>query len=239
MELKTLVNYSGNILQLGWIFILWAPFVFTMYNIGSISQLYNQLTWWSWTIQCLFYTYMHFKCSIFYLPIRTYIYENYNEELYLDTPTIFDNLDMYIFGIVSGISLFVFFEFMYVLYHNPSLVYDESSQYKNQGIPQIGNIFIHYYIIAATPMWTVFNFRYLITRLENFTTGQSILFSLVWLLYLFIYVLYWKFDIYGIAKNYHIDDIPMYYNVIYILFLVILVSTGNSIYLFSIKEGIN
>ena len=228
MKINTLIRYSGNMYQLCWIFILWTPFVFTLYNTGSIVKLYNQLTWWSWSIQCLFYTYMHFKISILYKSIRQKFNICKNKKL--------KEIEMYIFGIVSGITWFVFFEFMYVLYHNPSIVYNESLIYANKGIPQIGNIFIHYYIVAATPMWTIFNFRYLHKQLKDFTNKQALLFSTLWIVYLFAYVCYWKFDINGIFQNYHIDDVSFFQNCIYIIGLFFVVTNANAIYLYCIKD---
>ena len=228
MNIYTIIRYTGNIYQIAWICILWIPFIFNYYQNGTIINMYNQLTWWSWTIQCLFYTYMHFKISILYKNIRRkyHIFENKKIK----------EMEMYIYGIVSGISWFVFFEFMYVLYHNPNLVYNESLIYDNQGIPQIGNIFIHYYIVAAMPMWTIFNFRYLHKELKYFTIKKSLVFSTIWIIYLFAYVCYWKFDIDGIFKNYHIDDIPLFKNIIYIIGLFFVVTNANAIYLYCIKE---
>jgi len=147
-------------------------------------------------------------------------------------------MEMYIFGIVSGISWFVFMEFMYVLYHNPDLVYNETSSYNNQGVPQIGNIFIHYYIVAATPMWTIFNLKYLHEKLADFRGYKALTFSLVWILYIIAYIGYWNFDIYGIMKNYHIEDEPLWQNCLYVSLITPVVTNANAIYLYCIQGRI-
>ena len=237
MSCIKLISYTGNLYQLFWVFILWTPFIFTLYNTGHIKQLYNQLTWWSWSIQCLFYTYMHFKRSIFYIKVRSCCKKRCTK---LNIRKLLPmNTEMYIFGIVSGITWFVFFEFMYILYYNPSLVYNESSAYLNKGIPQIGNIFIHYYIVAATPIWTIFNFRYLHIKLKTFKIKEITIFSTVWIIYMFIYISYWKFNIHGILKNYHIDDVSTKQNISYMIGIIILVTNVNAIFIYSIKKDLN
>ena len=192
MSLIDILRYSANIYQILWIFILWSPFIFSIYNTGSIGHMFNQLTWWSWMVQCIFYSYMHLKLSIIYKSLRKKF-----KFLKINNKKII-NLEMYLFGIVLGISTFVFFEFIYVLYHNPKLVYNESLKYDNKGIPQIGNIIIHYYTIAATPLWIIFNYTYLQNKLKNFNMKNSIIFCSIWIFYLFLYLIYWKFDINGI-----------------------------------------
>ena len=229
-----LLRYSVNLYQLLWIFILWSPFIFTLYNKGSILSLYDQLTWWSWSIQCIFYSYMHLKLSVIYKKIRLLINKKYKKYIKI----INKNFEMYIFGLVLGISTFVFLEFVYVLYHNPSIVSDESSNYNNKGIPQIGNIIIHYYTISATPLWIIFNFRYLQDKLQNFTLKNSIIFSTIWLFYVFLYLAYWKFNINNIFKNYKINDISNTQNILYIFISSLVVINTNTICLFSIKDEI-
>ena len=232
--MKKYIILSANIFQLFWISILWSPFIFTLYNSKPIKDLYNQLTWWSWTIQCFFYTFMHLKQSPFYKNIRSRI--KYSLE-----NSYFSNVEMYTFGIVSGITWFVFLEFMFVLYHNPNLVCKEASAYTNRGIPQIGNIFIHYYIVAATPIWTLFNFRYLHKQLEKMTDKQSYIFSSIWLLYVSCYLMYWKFNIIGILKNYHINDVDHSITGLYLLLTIPLVININMIQYYCIvnKFGCN
>lgn len=232
MNCIKILRYTSNLYQLFWVFILWAPFIYKLYTIGSISQLYKQLTWWSWTIQCFFYTYMHCKQSFFYKKLRVKC--NVPILNYLPNDT-----EMYLFGSVSGISWFVFFEFIYVLYHNPDIVYNESIQHSNKGIPQISNIFIHYFIITVLPMWIIFNFRYLHSKLKDFTVKKSILFSTIWMVYLFIYLCYWKFNIIGILQNYRIDDVSIGANVSYLILLLFAVTNANAIYLYSIKRDLN
>ena len=234
--MKKFIIYSANLFQLLWILILWTPFVFTIYNSKPINELYGQLTWWSWTIQCFFYTFMHLKKSPFYKKIRNeikypLIIQKFNKK--------FPNIEIYVFGIVSGIAWFVFLEFMYVLYHNPDLVCNEARLYNNKGIPQIGNIFIHYYIVTATPLWTLFNFRYLHAKLENLTEKESYIFCSSWILYVLCYIAYWKFNIIGILKNYHIDDVNLITTGLYLLSIIFGVVNINMIQYYCIVDKFN
>ena len=239
MSFIKFISYISSFYQLLWVFILWTPFIYTIYKTGTLNHLYDQLTWWSWTLQCVFYTYMHLKQSICYRKIRLILAKFCcNKQLSKDYKNISAPVEMYIFGMVIGITWYVFLQFMYVLYYNPTLVHDESMNYTNKGLPQIGNIFIHYYIVAATPLWTIFNFRYIHYRVKNFNIKESIIFSVMWILYIFLYLCYWQFDVHGIFKNYHIDDISLSNNLLYSLLIMIIVSFANLVYLFSIKKDL-
>ena len=63
------LNYVSNFIiqfySLLWILIMWLPFF-----ISNSLYNFNQLTWWSWLLQAIFYTNMFGKTSIICLPMR-------------------------------------------------------------------------------------------------------------------------------------------------------------------------
>ena len=67
---------------------------------------------------------------------------------------------------------------------------------------------------------------------------NSIIFCSIWILYLFLYLIYWKFDINGIFKNYSIDDVSNTSNILYVIILFFIVTNMNAVCLFSIKDEI-
>ncbi len=240
MNLIVCISYTSTIFQLIWVIILWCPLIYLLHVTGSLTYLYDQLTWWGWTLQCVFYSYMHMKQSICYKKIRSILYhkccDKQSKENY---KIIAAPVEMYFFGMVCGVTWFIFLQFIYVLYHNPDLVYNKSKLFSNKGIPQLVNIFIHYYIIAAVPLWTVFNFRYIHHRIKTFNIKESIIFSIVWLLFVFLYLCYWQFNVHGIFKNYSIDDISFSSNIMYTMACIIIVCLFNLVYLYSIKKNLN
>ena len=164
----TTTSVSGNIAallaqihNLLWIVIMWYPFVSTWFSYADTIYDWNQLTWWSWFVQTLFYTNMYVKTSIMLCKPRRYL--KHKSQSICKTDTVCNccfKCDFLFLGIALGISWFVFFMFGYVLFHNPNLVHIVAENSTNQAVTQLGNILVHYYTVSAIFIWTVFNHKY-------------------------------------------------------------------------------
>ena len=222
-----------------WILLMWFPFITTWFALSDKIYDFNQLTWWSWLVQTIFYTNMYLKTALLLHHPRRMIYKcckrsKNTKEIH---PWV-SKIDFFFLGIVSGISWFVFFMFGYVLYHNPSVVHQAAQNSTNGAITQLGNIMVHYYTVSALFIWTVFNQKHIRktikTALRDWQICNTILFSFLWLVILFGYISYWKFQINNICKNYWIDDVPIEYSIIFGVIFIGLVSSINFIYVFAI-----
>lgn len=233
-----MVNYENSVERITkfytilWIVLLWLPYIH-YYNIrGSIKPLFNQLTWWCWTLQAFFYTFVYIK--------ETTCFTNLTRKYPLTCccMSIFCTKYIYIYSIVSGTVWFVFLFFSYILFNNPTMIHEETMNSTNDGgVIQVANIMMHYYIVAGISIWTVSKFDELRIGVKNTIrnkTYRKILFDTIWILFVFCYLIYWKFDIQGIFLNYHIEDIDNVYNVIALVSSALFACTANAVYLHSI-----
>jgi len=233
-----MVNYENSVKKITkfytilWIMLLWMPYIH-YYNINdSIKPMFNQLTWWCWTLQAFFYTFVYvkeFSCC-----------EDLSRK-YPWTSCCLVHLcpnSVYIYSIVSGTVWFVFLFFSYILYNNPAMIYQQSlNSTSTGGFIQVANIMVHYYIVAGISIWTVSKFDELRVAVQDTIrdkTYRKILYDTFWLFFVFCYLIYWEFDIQGIYQNYHIEDIDNVYNVIALVSSALLSCTANAVYLHSI-----
>ena len=226
-KLDKCIYWTSHTYNLLWVIVMWCPYVFYYKQDGSIVQMFNQLTWWCWSLQTIFYTSMHFATSPFYKCLhkyKCYIKIPYIEYLIPDV--------IILYGMVSGIVWYVFMYFCYVLFKNPDLILKEMEKRSgSDGFIQIANILIHYYIVSSVFIWSLYMYKPLSRMMKSYTTTnfRKFKFCTVWFLYLLIYFCYWKFDINGIMKNYHLDDVALYVNVLAGLGISFLVIINNLI----------
>ena len=240
-----------QIFSLIWIFILWLPYVFYYYAGISFDSMSRQLTWWSWTVQALFYT------TVFFLTNKTCtkIYSTECMQYINDTISILWNNDCMrkvidympdkgdYLGIVSGMVWFVLLNFCYVLSTTPSLVHNVASTNKSTaGWVQIGNILIHYYTVSALPLWTIAMFdrvrTYMHKYMQNNICFKRIRFTCGWIIVLLLYVSRWGYDFNGILKNYELDKQPFLNNMLIILSMIPVVVIINIVFLHMITQDI-
>jgi len=182
----------------------------------------NQLTWWCWTSQCMFYTITHFQ----YNPIwkRARLYLNMESNWIVETPAL-----IMIYGGVHGIVWFVFLGFCFIIFHNPTLVCLQSES--DGSYIEIMNILVHYYIVSGIMIWTVYRHTWVQYHMIRYIDSERRyrLFSISWLPIIASYLSYWKFNFAGIAKNYHLDTVPTIYIVMYFLFTALMCIKSNII----------
>ena len=206
------VPHAYNLL---WTTIYWVP-----YFVYLRTEHMNQLTWWCWTFQSIFYTINHFQ----YNPIwsRPRLFMN------LDNNRVVDGGGLcMVYGAVNGIVWFVFFGFCFVIFYNPSLVCERSES--EGGYVSLVNILIHYYIVTGIMLWTIYRMTWLQYQMIKFieTRKQYITFGLSWTPIVFGYLCYWKFDFNGIIHNYHLNDVPEVNIVIYFILNAIMCIKAN------------
>ena len=189
-KLDKCIFWTSHIYNLLWILVMWCPYIFYYNQNGSITHMFNQLTWWCWSLQAVFYTYIHILTSPFYFRIRNYI-NNFHV-----IPTRLNNLLFYlpdrilIYGMVSGIVWFVFMYFCYVLFQNPDLIIKEMKKRDSYGgFIQIANILIHYYIVSSIFIWSLYMYNSLHQMMKTYgtTNFRKFKFSCSWLIYLLFY----------------------------------------------------
>ena len=209
-----------------WVCVLWLPY-FIYYQDGTITNMLNMLTWWCWTLQVVFYTVMHFGTS----PIWKWAREACSSSCVTSISTLLPS-PVFLYGAVLGVVMFVFGYFCYVLFNNPDLIIKEIESGRGKGgLIQVGNILIHYYILSGIMMWSLFMFDTLRIRVNKYTESAwgKLNFLFGWVLYLALYAAYWNFDIYGIFKNYHINDVETWKNVVAGCVIMLLVVCNNAV----------
>lgn len=242
--------YFGALLaqthSLIWIVIMWYPFVSTWFSYSESIYDWNQLTWWSWFVQTLFYTNMYVKTSIILRHPRRFIKGKWKSIIRSGSVCNCNccfKFDFLFLGVALGISWFVFFMFGYVLYHNPTVVHIAAQNSTSQSVTQLGNILVHYYTVSAIFIWTVFNHKYvektMIKTLDSdcgkrykclLLTG----FSFLWVLVLIGYLSYWRFNLQDVSKNYWIDDVDTNTSIVFGVAFMVIIALINFMYVFSI-----
>lgn len=222
----------GYVYSVGWLFVLYFPYLYFYYiDEATVVGMFNQLTWWCWTIQVIFYTVALVvdKCSCEYF--KDFIIDDldeYNEPIRKCCPQLVDLLSM-----VTGIVWFVCGMFIYVLFMNPRILVDQMDINGVGGRIQIGNILIHYYIVTGIYIWSLFKYKFVNRRVDYFlktASGAWIRLLCNWFLIPFCYICYWKFDIHGIAENYWIDDEDLGMNLGIGVLVVFFTTTSQLVY---------
>ena len=241
------LNYVSNFIiqfySLLWILIMWLPFF-----ISNSLYNFNQLTWWSWLLQAIFYTNMFGKTSIICLPMRRSLGKcnrwslcrNRIHQLPVHNTTQNTNkryyIDFLFLGIVSGITWFVFLMFVFVLFHNPSFVYDKATNSSLPSTVQLGNVIVHYYPVTMFFIWTVFNLKH-IQKTVNISKKSNWVFCIIWLSVVFLYLAFWKFNFHDLFKYYLIEDVLPSIIAMFFFLIAFIVILANSMYVWALQSG--
>ena len=215
---------SMQFYNLAWTLIYLLPYI-----IYLDSSHLNQLTWWCWTVQTIFFVLTH----LLHHPLWSYP----RKLIMLDKTTIRNNpFVIILYSSVHGIVWYVFIGFNYIIYHNPTLVCTQI-QDGDKYISNV-NIIIHYYIVTGIYIWTMYRYHWVkrqvlrhITNIINYT-----LFTTSWLSVVFFYLCYWKFNFVGIFENYHLNNVSYYYTIPYFIFNALFTIQSNAILVYLIKK---
>lgn len=230
----------GNVYSVIWLLVLYFPYLYYYYiEQATVISMFDQLTWWCWSIQVIFYTVALLvdKCSFEYFKdFEISDMDEYDEPIRNCYPQLVDLL-----SIVTGIVWFVCGMFIYVLFMNPRILVDQMGNDIDGagGRIQIGNILVHYYIVTGIYVWTLFKYNFVNRRVDYFLkTGKYAWFRLLcnWLLIPLFYLSYWKFDIHGIAENYWIEDENLGVNIGIGILVLFFTTTSQLVYYSSFSK---
>ena len=228
MILTTCGRFIGNIYAFLWIGVLFMPYIYYEYvDEGGVKEMFDQLTWWCWTVQTLFYT-LIFVFDTLCCRDSDYDFDDEMEEKSL-CPQLVDLL-----SVVTGTVWFVSGMFIYVLFSNPLFLVNRiGNDIGKGGIIHAGNILVHYYIVTGIYIWSLFRYNNVQKRVTYyFQTARFAWFRVLinWLLVLIGYLCYWGFDFEGISKQYHINDEGFAKNLLIVLVIIFLTITSNLVY---------